>query len=197
MAIRQENRKGYIARGPHCGVGSCLSSVCAKGLCNAHYKRLRAYGDVNVVHPKCGLPKHGGSRSVEYRIWNLMKQRCSNPKKQSYQNYGGRGVTVCERWNDFANFLADMGARPSGNHSIDRIDNDRGYEPDNCRWATPEQQHRNRRDNVFIEFQGVTRCASEWAYLYGLTRSALNGRLRRGWSMKHALNEPPRRTTLK
>lgn len=86
-----------------------------------------------------------GRRTPEYRSWVGMIQRCTNPKAENYARYGGRGVTVCERWHDFTNFLADMGPKPSPKHTIDRIDNEKGYEPGNCRWATVTEQNRNQR----------------------------------------------------
>jgi hypothetical protein len=91
---------------------------------------------------------HGGrtGRTPEYRAWSAMRQRCLNPASQRYASYGGRGITVCDRWSSFEAFLADMGAKPEPKeqYSLDRIDNDRGYEPGNCRWATRSEQQRNR-----------------------------------------------------
>lgn len=87
--------------------------------------------------------KHGGAYGLEYNSWQNLIQRTTNPKNPGYDYYGGRGITVCERWKDFANFIADMGPRPDPRMSIERRDNDRGYEPDNCKWASPSEQMRN------------------------------------------------------
>jgi len=89
-------------------------------------------------------PATGKSASPEWNSWNSMKQRCSNPKRKSYSDYGGRGITVCQRWASFENFLADMGTRPDG-YTLDRIDNEKGYEPGNCRWASRRDQRLNQR----------------------------------------------------
>ena len=89
---------------------------------------------------------HGKTKTKEFKTWDSMKQRCTNPKSDSYKDYGGRGITVCERWmNSFENFLADMGAAPSKSHSIDRINVDGNYEPSNCKWSTAKEQRANQR----------------------------------------------------
>lgn len=124
-----------------CSLQDCVRPHKGHGYCRLHLDRLKRYGDVNR-----GL-KHGLCSSPEYRAWSHMKERCSNIKAQEYESYGGRGIKVCERWLKFENFYADMGDRPSNKHSLDRIDNDGNYEPDNCRWATGIEQVLNRRTN--------------------------------------------------
>lgn len=101
---------------------------------------------------KVQLRTHGGRYSLEYNVWTSIKSRCLAKNSSRYYNYGARGITMCERWiNSFANFLEDMGERPSLTHSIDRIDNKGNYEPGNCRWATKKEQGRNTRRNIYID----------------------------------------------
>jgi hypothetical protein len=111
-----------------------------------------------------------------------MRARCNNSRIAAYSDYGGRGIKVCERWNDFSLFLQDMGPRPSRRHTLDRIDNDAGYEPTNCRWATKEEQSKNRRSNIKVNFKGQELCASDAAKLAGLELSTLIWRINAGWS---------------
>ncbi len=89
--------------------------------------------------------KHDQHRTSEYKIWVAMRQRCINPNQAAYENYGGRGISVCERWHDFTNFYVDMGKRPSTKYSVERIDNHKGYNPENCKWATRTEQSINQR----------------------------------------------------
>lgn len=132
---------------------------------------------------------HGATNSDEYRAWKAMKNRCYYSRNIEFQHYGGRGIVVCERWiNSFENFLADMGPRPSKRHSLDRFPNVNGnYEPSNCRWATSSEQHRNRRNNHLIAFDGQTKCLTEWAELYGISASTLYNRIKKGMPIQTAL----------
>jgi hypothetical protein len=135
---------------------------------------------------------HGESRdrSSVYQVWIGMKGRCRNPKDKKYPRYGGRGITVCARWDDFANFRDDMGERPSLDHSIDRIDNNGNYCPENCRWATAREQQRNRSTNHNLEVDGVTRTLSEWSEIGGIRSPLIIYRLKHGWSASKAVSVP-------
>jgi hypothetical protein len=143
----------------------------------------------------CASTKHGvtrkGSVPAEYRSWQAMVKRCTNPKCDDYKNYGARGITVCARWMDVRSFIADMGPRPSPRHSIDRINNDGNYEPGNCRWATRREQCQNTRANRVVEAFGVSRCVAEWADETGLAAGLISGRLARGWPPELALTSAP------
>jgi hypothetical protein len=113
---------------------------------------------------------HGCSRTKEYISWQGMHARCKNSNNPGFKNYGGRGIKVCERWeNSFLNFLQDMGPKPSKDHSLDRIDNNGNYEPSNCRWATQYEQGNNRRNNIFIEHNGKSRSVAEWSRILNLS----------------------------
>lgn len=137
---------------------------------------------------------HGQSSIPEYKIWKGMRQRCTNPAEKSYPRYGGRGIVVCSEWNEsFETFFADMGPRPSPRHSIDRIDNDKGYQPDNCRWSLPAEQNSNTRANRKITYNGETRLLSEWAHRIGVSPSLLHMRVGKlGWTIERALTTPPK-----
>lgn|SRR5881394_668528 len=108
------------------------------------------------------MKAHRQSNTVEYRIWCHMKDRCENASSRSYANYGARGIVVCDRWQQFENFIADMGLRPSPAHSIERKNNALGYSPENCMWATIWHQARNRRSNINVTLNGRTMCLKDW-----------------------------------
>ena len=134
---------------------------------------------------------HGGTGTAEFRIWDLMRRRCSDPKHRSYKDYGGRGISVCDRWkSDFATFLADMGPRPSPDHSIDRIKNDGHYEPGNCHWATRVEQSNNRRSSRFLTIGSETKTLAQWERQAGLNPGVLFRRLKAGWASERLLTPP-------
>lgn len=131
---------------------------------------------------------HGRSRTGTYAIWGNMLYRCNTPTATGYQNYGGRGIRVCERWHDFSNFLADMGERPAGQW-IERIDNDGNYEPGNCQWASPKVQAYNRRNTRIVD--GMT--TIELAKAAGLSHANVKQRLARGWTADRIMTQPRRK----
>lgn len=120
---------------------------------------------------KINNKKHGKYKTPEYNIWCSMKKRCLNETNKSFSDYGGRGITICEDWkNSFEKFITDMGQRPSSLYSIDRIDNNKGYSKDNCRWATKTEQCRNVRNNVNFEYNNEVKCLAEWCNILSLSR---------------------------
>jgi hypothetical protein len=133
-----------------------------------------------------------------FNIWKAMIQRCENPNHTHYASYGGRGVVVCERWrNDFEAFAADMGDRPSPRHTIDRMNNQKGYQPGNVRWATPYQQLNNTRRTVYVEWQGKRITLSDAAEISGVDRATIAWRVNRGWSMEKIMTTPSTMTANK
>lgn len=132
--------------------------------------------------------KHGLSRHPLRPAYQQMKARCYNPNSPEYPNYGGRGIVVCERWREsFANFLADVGERPEG-CTLDRIDNNGSYSPENCRWATVSEQCNNTRVNHVLEYNGQRKTVVEWAREIGVHPNTLRSRLRYGWSTERILS---------
>lgn len=124
--------------------------------------------------------KHGLSGDPLHHLWRGMIARCHDSRGKSFENYGARGIEVCARWRtSFEAFRDDMGPRPSRLHSVDRIDNDKGYGPDNCRWATAGEQARNRRNNRLVTFEGETKTVSEWARSLGISHAAMADRLQK------------------
>lgn len=145
----QPDSKSIEADKKLCSVEKCTNKPAGKGLCNMHYKRLRSNGSPDVVWPNRTKPPR--TKNAAYSIWLNMRGRCTNSNVPEYKHYGGRGISVCDRWKEkdkgFDNFLEDMGERPEG-LTLDRINNDGNYEPSNCRWATWSQQMLNRRHKL-------------------------------------------------
>ena len=139
--------------------------------------------------------KHKLIYSPEYQAWSSMKSRCYNPNKTVYKDYGGRGIYVCRRWRkSFENFYKDMGRRPTKEHSIDRIDNNYGYIPFNCRWATQKEQMNNVRTNHLISFNGETLTLIQWSRKTGINRTTIYNRINKlGWTIEKSLTTPVRK----
>jgi hypothetical protein len=189
-------------------IGDAGSRMCGRGkrrfvLCQCDCGKMHEVLPLELVRgatKSCGCLRrtrggpitHGLSRRPEHPVWCSMITRCDNPNSKNYPRYGGRGISVCQRWRAFEAFFKDMGPRPSPAHQLDRIDNDKGYEPGNCRWATPVEQSRNTCRTRFVEFRGETRCITEWSEITGLSKDAIRSRLERGWSVEMALTQPSR-----
>jgi hypothetical protein len=139
-----------------------------------------------------GNPTHGKSGTLEHRIWKEMRKRCNNPKSSIYHHYGGRGIRICKRWDNFENFLADMGPAPGADYSIERKNVNRNYCPSNCRWIPRKSQSRNRRDTIRLTLKGETRALVDWADHLGFPVTALKARYYRNWSDERILTTPIR-----
>jgi hypothetical protein len=134
---------------------------------------------------------HGQSKTPEYRAWCLMWSRCTNPTVDRYPRYGGRGISVCERWESFENFIADMGPKPSRTHSIGRINNDGNYEPGNCKWETRHEQANNTCTTVFIDFRGKQTALQDVARELGIPNTTLIQRVRAGMPPEKLFDTSP------
>jgi hypothetical protein len=137
--------------------------------------------------------KHGLSNHPLYSTWLAMKSRCEKPDDQAYPRYGERGISVCARWQSLANFIADVGPRPSPEYTLERKNNNRGYKPSNCIWATMKDQSNNRKGNLAIKYKGQTKTVGQWAREYGIGNSVLWNRIYLcHWSIEKALLTPVR-----
>jgi hypothetical protein len=133
---------------------------------------------------------HGMTDTGTYRVWQNMLRRCFVPSSKQFKDYGGRGITVCDEWRNFEGFLASMGKRPEG-LTLERNDNDKGYCPSNCRWATRDEQARNSRRNKWLEYGGERKVVSDWAIHLGVSKSRIHWRLNHGASVAEALDPNP------
>lgn len=136
------------------------------------------------------LAKHGMAKTKVYKTWAGMKSRCTNPNNARWADYGGRGIYLCDSWMDFEPFYQDMGEPPSKYHSLDRINVNGNYCPENCRWATSKEQSLNMRTNLRITINGDEKTVHEWASIYSMTHTCLRTRLRRGWEIVRAVSTP-------
>lgn len=138
------------------------------------------------------LYKHGAGETSEYRTWSAMRRRCYDKNDKGYKNYGGRGISVCDRWNSsFVNFFSDMGERPKG-LSLERVDNNGNYCPENCKWGTKLEQIRNRRTTRRLEVNGENLTVEEWSKKTGLEYDTIIKRISYGWSAVDAVTKPSR-----
>jgi hypothetical protein len=144
----------------------------------------QAVRDLNFKHGMSGFCR-------EYNIWVTMRQRCLNPNNDDYKDYGGRGITICERWNDYQNFINDMGKSPTNKHSIDRIDNEGNYEPSNCKWSTNKYQCNHTRKNVILNYNGISKTLAQWSEDLKIGYSTLHARYYRlKWPIDKIITTP-------
>jgi hypothetical protein len=174
----------------------------AQWMCRCDCGRVKTYLGMDLKKGKlrsCGcknpsiIANHGMSGTPTHLAWISMRQRCNNPNSTAFADYGGRGIKVCDRWQEsFANFVADMGVRPP-RHSLERIENNGNYEPGNCRWATQRDQMNNRRCNRFIEIDGKRQTLAQWLRETGMTGERFFDRVKHGWSVEDAIKRPLRK----
>lgn len=164
-----------------------------------NYKVILRKSLVDGLTTSCGcaqkkaVTRHGLFKTPEYKIWRGMQDRCYLEKSANYHNYGGRGIKVCDRWlESIDNFVADMGIRPSPKYSLDRIDVNGDYSPENCRWADDKTQNRNRRDNLHITIRGDKMTIAEAVERYSLPRHIITWRMRQGWTDEEIIRTPVR-----
>lgn len=157
-----------------------------------------AYGQdlAREKHKSCGclnasrITKHGMAHNPVYRVWIEMRRRCQVPSHPSFHNYGGRGICVDPRWEDFSNFYADMGQRPNGG-SIERIDNSGPYSKENCKWASNKEQHNNKRTNRLLTAFGRTQTVAQWSAEFGIPWTTIRSRIERyNWPVESAVSAP-------
>lgn len=187
----------YAGEGPH----KAALWVCKCDCGNEHVTlgttltrgHIRSCGCYRRHNMRRVATSHGMASSSEYGIWLGVKKRTGDKNNPAFARYGGRGITMCDRWRDsFEIFYKDMGARPTNRHTLERKDNSMGYAPENCEWATYKTQARNRRSNKRIEFRGETLVAVQWAERYGMSDQVLCRRLKKGMSIENALTAPVR-----
>lgn len=178
------------------------SAACWECVCDCGTKRIvKAQRLTSGRSTSCGChqreelgkrsTKHGLAGTKLYDTWKAMVRRCTNPRDASYTNYGGRGITVCDKWKTLDGFLEDMEDSYQEGLEIERIDNSLGYCKENCKWTTDREQARNRRSNVMITFQGRTQCLGDWATEIGIGRTTLVRRIE-NWGISRALTTPPK-----
>ena len=161
--------------------GSCLRLGQTKSCGCLQSDLAKAVGDRSKTHGMTG--------TSTYNVWVSMVQRCHNPNAKDYQRYGGRGIFVCDEWQKFDNFLSDVGERPEGK-SLDRVDNEKGYSPENCRWADAQTQQRNKRNSRLVTHNGKTMTLADWAEANGINPITISARIQNGWDEVSAITTP-------
>jgi hypothetical protein len=147
------------------------------------------------IEERTRIHGEGKNRTLEYNSWTSMRQRCLSLNHPGYKDYGGRGIHICERWGEYENFLSDMGRRPTPQHTLERVNNNKGYSPSNCKWATKKEQANNARSNTLITYNGKTMTLAMWSDESGIPGGRIRKRISSGWTLKAALYKPLRKTS--
>ena len=183
LTLLKHTRSNPIYYLCQCECGRKVEKLLARIKCG----KTKSCGCLNDERRKTTNLVHGQSHSPTYVSWRNMMARCNNPNNKQYKDYGGRGITVCDSWHSFKNFMYDMGKKPD-KLRIERIDNNKGYFKDNCYWASSKKQARNKRNNHMITYKGKTQCLSDWAIELGIPRGRLNARINKlKWPVEKAL----------
>ena len=181
LTENRNNRKHYI----------CICDCGNKVTVSANNLRSGSVKSCGCLHKKNIKKTHGKTGTSEYNIWKTIKQRTLNSSNDNFYLYGGRGIGLSKEWEDsFETFLLDMGPRPTPKHSIERRDNEKGYSKENCYWATPVEQARNRRNNRYIEYKNFRKTLTTWCEELGLSYSLILKRLNLGWTFEESINTP-------
>lgn len=173
---RAENIGRHVAWNCTCACGKRTVVT----TCNLRKGHTQSCGCLRAEKARLSYPVHGMSRTAIYNSWTGMLDRVRNPNTRRYSRYGGRGITVCDRWLSFENFYADMGDRPSPDHSLDRVDNNGPYSPENCRWATLEEQNNNKVNNRFASVGGIAMTFARASRALGKYDDYVGLRVRKG-----------------
>lgn len=150
----------------------------------------KSCGCQRMVIVKAAITTHGRARTRVHTIWIQMRGRCQNPNNSAFSYYGGRGIQVCERWESFENFLSDMGEPPTTGHSIDRIDANSNYSPQNCRWSTDTEQSWNKRSTRFVDIGGIIKPMAVWIKEFGIGHGTVYKRMAKGMTPEEAITTP-------
>ena len=186
---REGTRRKYALWRCRCTCGKeCLAA--SNLLKEGRKKSCALDGHYNLEYLKARPPGITAANPSEHSSWQKMWERCTNPNHERYKYYGARGITICEAWKSFPQFLKDLGQKPTPKHTVDRIDNDKNYEPANCKWSTRKEQSRNRQTTVYVEHEGKRVLLIDLVAEHGVTRSVVYGRLKNGWPLDRALLEP-------
>ena len=190
------NTNGSVFWDCICDCGN-MAKVTTSSLRSGHTKSCGCLHIEQAIKTCKNKATHGKTNTSEYNIWLSVTQRCLNINNHAYSYYGGRGITICDRWlNSFENFYIDMGPRPSAFHSIDRIDNNGNYEPSNCRWATKEEQSNNRRNNHIVIYKNKQYSVMDLAKELGINYNLFRMRIYDKWDIKNIIDKPPHNSKL-